>query len=573
MTLDLGIQLDPNGDAGVKLTVVDASGKKTLQRPKPALSQEQLDALRGGESLEATAQPLADEISDWFLGKELAKRLGKSLGGQDSVRLVFRMNRDLPAELGDLPVELVTLPNMPIPLILHPRVGSIVRIPPLIQMEAATEARDWPFRVLLVRSNPEDLGGSVPEAMPIVEQIRQAAKDRGLPDGAVQVELVSSETNGADLVSWARFREALGSGPFDVCVYLGHGDLQAVPPGPPVGYLQFEAAHGKEAIDARRIAAELAQHPVRVVVLAGCLTAAAADAADAEAVERREELGRKLPEYLRGAQGVAQAIVGEAPVELAVGMRDLLEVNTATLLIGSFFQNLIKDHPGDVERAIREARSDLFGAGRFPPSWSSAIVFSKGSAPFFEFMREDPAQSAFLADRQKDFELVRVFRQNAQKLFLEAVGDRSPFLAALAVASEMDKAAAKGDAMVRPKLVQAATGKVEIPVELVRSLDAKRVTGKVTISGDDSTIDRLVVDPRLKAADFMFLHSEDGSKANFSIDADSAGSLPLAEGPLFTIEATITSPAPAVHEVVVTRARCEPETTVWSGMDVIAVVS
>ena len=574
MTLDLAIRLDPDGEAGLRLTLEDAFGRRTVLRPLPALEPEQLEALRRGESLEQTAGALADQISGWFFGKELAQRLGRSLDGLTPLRFVFKIHRDLVAILGDLPVELVRMPPQGlVPLVLHPRVTALVRVPPFVPVQASSEARDWPFRVLIVRTNPKDLGGAVPEAMPIVEEIREAAQDRGLPEGAVEIVLVSSEIDGAELATWARFREALGTGAFDLCVYLGHGDLQEVPDAPPVGQLQFEAANGKESINARRIAIELAQHPVRVVVLAGCLTAAGG-AVDSETAGQREELGKKLPKYLRGAQGVAQAIVGDAPVELAVGMRDLLEVNDASLLIGSFFRNLIRDHPGDVEKAIREARGDLFGRGEFPPSWSSAIVFTKGgAAPVFDFMKEDPAQTAFLAARQKDFEPVRVFRQSMAKLFLEAVGDRSPFLAALAIAAEMDKAAAKGDPMVRPRFVQAATGPVTIPVELVGSLEAHRVTGKVTISSESVTIDRLRVDPRLPAANFMFLQDTDGSKANFSIDADSPGDLPLGPGPLFTIEATIGGTAPAVHEVVVTRAKCEPETIVWSGMDVIAVVS
>jgi hypothetical protein len=143
MTLDLAIQLDPQGDSSLKLTLVDAIGKKTVQRPLPALSLEQLDALRRGESLEATAGPLADAISGWFLGKELATRLAKSLNGQSPLRFVFRMNRDLAPVIGDLPVELIALPHMPIPLVLHPKVNSLVRVPPFVAANAAPDERDW----------------------------------------------------------------------------------------------------------------------------------------------------------------------------------------------------------------------------------------------------------------------------------------------------------------------------------------------------------------------------------------------------------------------------------------------
>jgi hypothetical protein len=575
MTFDLALDITADGTNGIKLTMTDPTGRKVLPRALPALDQGQLDDLRRGESLEATAAPLADAISGWLLGTDLTKRLTKVLGGQDALRVVVRMDRTLVATLSDLPVELVSLPQSLLPLVLHPKVHSLVHVPPIVGATTVTEEHDWPFRVLIVRSNPIDLGGAVPEVTPIVKDILDVAASAGLPEGAVQIELLSSEEAGADFATWPRFRKLLGSGTFDVFVYLGHGDLQVALAGTaPVGYLQFESADGKghQSIAARDIAAELAQHPVRVVVLAGCLTAAGPPK-DAEEAELQALVTKNLPLWLRGAQGVAQAIIdSDAPVELAVGMRDLLEVNTATVMLGSFFRNLIKDHPGDVERAIREARSDLFGGGRYPPSWSSAVVFVKGTAPVFQFLAEKPAQAAFLAEKQKQFDLVRQFRQSTERQFLDAVGDRTPILGFLAFTGEQDKAVLKKDAMVRPRFVQSPAGPVQIPMELVNAIKTKRLTGKVSISGENAAIDELVPDPRLEVAGFALLSSKDGAKARFSIENDGPGASKLSAGPLFTIRATIGSTAPAVHEVVVTRAANDPETIVWSGMDVIAVV-
>jgi hypothetical protein len=240
-------------------------------------------------------------------------------------------------------------------------------------------------------------------------------------------------------------------------------------------------------------------------------------------------------------------------------------------MLGAFFRNLLKDHPGDVERAIRQTRSDLFNTGRYPPSWSSAVVFAKGAPPTFEFLKDKPAP--FSVEKQAQFDVLRQFRQSMAKLFLEAVADRSPFLAALAFAGDQDKALLKKDAMVRPRFVKSASGSTDIVIELVGSITARRLTGNVAIGGDNATIDQLVPDPRLETDGFLFLSGVNAGGARFSIESPAAGGARLRAGPLFTAKATIGGAAPAVHEVVVTQATSDPKAIVWSGMDVLAVVS
>ena len=571
MSLDLGIDLVPNGGNGITLTYTDPSGTTVLARKMPALDAKKLDDLRRGDSKEAIVDALQADISAWILGKELAKPLGQLLGGNQRYRVLVRMDRELLAALSDLPVELMTLPKALQPLVLHPNIGAMVHVPPVGAALPPPPVRDWPLRILIARSNPIDLGGAVPEV-----QILDAAG--GMPDGAVQVEVVSSEAAGDDPVTWQAFRKALASQVFDVFVYLGHGDLQQGPTGTaPVGYLQFESPDGKghESIDARRIAAEFLQHPVRVVVLAGCMTGAQLQAAEQET---QDLVASSLPQWQRGAQGVAQAIVdSEAPVELAIGMRDRLEVGDAGLFLASFFRSLI-DSPdshdrGDVEKAIRAARADLFGNAPIPPTWSSAVVFVKGAAPFFPFLAEPPPQATFSAEKQKKVDGVREARRAMAKLFVDAVSDRTPFLQALAAVADSEKAAVGKDAMVKPRFLKAPAGPADIEVELLGSIKARRLEGKVSIGGEDVAIDRLVPHPRLDDSGWDFLSGDADSKVKFVLERE-AGSPPakLAAGPLFTIKATIGGTAPAIHEVVVTRAATDGSAVLWSGVDVIAVI-
>jgi len=571
MSLDLGLDIAPDGAKGIKLTFTDPTGSTVLARPLPVLDLKKLDELRRGDSQAASVDALMADISKWVLGKELAQPLSQALGGNQRVRVLLRVDSGLLATLSDLPVELVSLPHALQPLVLHPNVDSMIHVLPGVGALRPAPARDWPLRVLIVRSNPRDLGGAVPAARPIRQQILEAAS--GMPEGAVQVEIVSSEDQNSDPVSWTRFRDTLGSGVFDVFVYLGHGDLQqAFAETAPVGYLQFESQDGlgHESIDARRIAAELSQHPVRVVVLAGCLTAAALKDADKET---QDLVAAALPQWLRGAQGVAQAIVdSEAPVELAVGMRDRLEVGQANLFLAAFFKSLIKTAPGDVERAIRAARDDLWGAAPVPPTWSSAVVFAKGSPPVFQFLAEPPPQAAFSVAKQGDLERLRDLRRVSAKLFLEVLSDRAPFLEALVAVAAQEKVVLGKEAMVRPRLIRSPTGAVEIEVELLGSVKAGRLTGKVAIGGESVAIDRLRPDLRLIPG-FRFLWGEvDSSKARFSIEAEGASPAKLTAGRLFTIKATIGSVAPAIHEVSVTHAQSDTNAVIWSGMDLIAVV-
>lgn len=573
MSRHLGLDIAPDDGTGITLTYTDPAGTGTaLARGFPVLDAAKLDDLRRGDSPADTVDSLTNDVSSWILGNELAQLLSQALGGNERLRVLVRIDRKLLGTLSDLPVELMTLPQALQPMVLHPNVNSMVHVPPGLGTSPAPPVRDWPLRVLIVRSNPEDLGKAVPPARPIRQEILDAAS--GMPEGAVQVEVLSSEDDGAEPVTWKRFRDTLASQVFDVFVYLGHGDLQqAFAETQPVGYLQFESADRKvhESIDARRIAAELLQHPVRVVVLAGCLTAA--QLAEAEQVTQ-DLVATALPQWLRGAQGVAQAIIdSEAPVELAVGMRDRLEVGHANVFLAAFFKSLIKTSPGDVERAIRAGRDDLWGNAPVPPTWSSAVVFVKGSAPVFQFLSEPPPQALFSAEKQGKLDSVRELRRVAAKLFIEALSDRTPFFDALVAVAAQEKAVLGKDAMVRPRLVRSPTGAVEVEVELLGFVKTGRLAGKVAIGGESVAIDRLVADPRLDAAGFTFLWGDvDAGKARFLIEAGGGSPVKLTAGRLFTIRATIGSISPAIHEVVVTHAQSDTKAVVWSGMDLIAVV-
>lgn len=568
MTHDVGLELVPDGNGGITLTFTDGGANTVLTRAMPAFDNGLLDALRRGDPTQNDVSTLISEVSLWVLGQDLGGPIKAVLDAQKPVRVVVRLDPGLPPLL-DLPLELTTFPLAVRPLVLQPDVRAFVYVPAAVPPIPTAPVGAWPLRVLLVRSNPEDLGGAVPPIAPVRRAILDAATDAGVQDGAVQVELVSSEEQGSEPVTFARFREAIGSQSFDVLVYLGHGAVAQVATAP-VGQLQFELPGGHEAVDAGRIAAELQAHPIRVVILAGCLTAAQVLGVPQDV---QELIRTALPQWQRGAQGVAQALVEtDARVELAVGMRGRLEVEQASTFLVAFFKSLVQTSPGDVELAVRAARNELFGNSPVPPAWSSPVVFVKSVPPVFGFMTEPLPQVKFSAEKQTQLDKTRAIRQFVATQFVDAVGDRAPWIAAFAAAATAETAVLKKEPMVRPCFISAPPGPVRMEIELVGSVKAIRLEGTVTIGTDGASIDRMLPDPRLEAAGFQFLRADDGSqKARFVIERQGPAAK-LAAGRLFTIDVTLPTPPPAVHEVVVSGAQSDPPRVIWSGMDVVAVV-
>ncbi len=81
-------------------------------------------------------------------------------------------------------------------------------------------------------------------------------------------------------------------------------------------------------------------------------------------------------------------------------------------------------------------------------------------------------------------------------------------------------------------------------------------------------------DPRLETAGFSFLKDEEGGgRARFVIERDSGtGKGSLGPGPLFSVEASVDTPGPFVHEVAIEKVKTDSTRRVWPGTDVIAVV-
>ena len=379
---------------------------KTYARQALTLAPDELRQLRAGTLSDTMVNDLAARISAWLQTPDfdLPLVLGLQTPATDLWRLVFSVGKikdeKVRAELSDIPIELMTQQGDQTPFVLHNRIASLVHLLPKVGSPPTTAtAGTWPLRILLVRSSPSDLP-PVPEAAPIRDAILALRPDLAGANGGprlVQVEILSSEPGAgvAGPPTKQQLKRQLGLR-YDILVYLGHGDVREAQAGAlPISQLQLETDDRfADPLDQRRLSNLLHENPVPVVLLVGCLTAADLDP------EAREEVQDDIPNWFRGNQGVAQALInGQSGVQFAVGMRSMIAGKDAKVFLEAFFESLLRQAPdlalggvaGDVELAVRRARHELDLLGNLPLSWAAPVVFrTLGSEPTFPFLAAPP---------------------------------------------------------------------------------------------------------------------------------------------------------------------------------------
>ncbi len=379
---DFKIEMAPDGDR-VRLRITDPDnpiGEDFAARPLPQLDAGVLDRLRqddaSAEEVAALQQALAGWLFDGGVGVLLRTTLNR-LPGATRLRLVLGIHPQLWPALGELPFELLPWGNDA--LLLHSKVASLVYQLPESGADGPLDSHG-PLRVLLVRSNPKDLG-DVPDAAPIRD--RWAALGQQGDGGGVQVEWLSREEGALEAATWAAVRRRVKEGRPDLLVYLGHGEVDQSK-SPPVAALQLEQppdAHGyvySDPVTAATLATWLHNYPVPVVVLASCLTAF-----EAVAGPRQAALERLAPAWARGNQGVAQALVNSrSGVRVGIGMRYNLNTEAAKTMLGALIDSLLEaEQPGNIEAAVRAARLEMRVADQVSPAWSAPVVFVAPGPP------------------------------------------------------------------------------------------------------------------------------------------------------------------------------------------------
>jgi hypothetical protein len=564
------VDIEPGGGSHLRLCVHAchlAPIDDELERPFPSLPPAELDELRSGYGSEQMTESLAEKVTGWLLQNDLRGHLGTAVNAATQpFRIVFRPHPAVLPYLHDVPFELLKLDADP--LALHPWVRGIVHSYKRHRGVAAPPALrwSWPFRVLFVRTNPKDLGGDVPPVLPIRDRVVAIARGCGLAD-VVEVTVLSSEAGAGGPVTYDAFRAELRNVRYDLLVYMGHGDLQEVgfEGFPPIGVLLFELDGSDFAnpIRADQLRSELLNRPVPVVVLAGCMTAAS------------EALRERLPQWMRGNQNVAHSLIhGESGVQCAIGMGHRLEAVDAERFLQAFVLSLLKQSPGDVERAVRAGREEMFAQKPYPPSWSAPILFRAANVePLFDFLCTaptsfDPLDEHDQALREKAWK----WRSELPATLPPETRQFSSLMLDTVESTFLDRRRQGGATLVWPARNEAKPGDtVTVSVQLMGSVSVSRLEGRLSFA-EAITVRAARPASALKAAGLRaFFALDQPGEVRFVASAPSGEPVTLGAGPLFEVDLTLPGAFPAVYELRVDALASEPRLFVCGWNNAIVV--
>jgi CHAT domain-containing protein len=490
-----------------------------------------LGELRGDEG-KLKVESAIKLVSDWVLGTDVRLALDTliaNLPDDTQVRIIFSADKRLRTifDLTKVPVELIRPRGVDTPFAINPKVASILHLLDEVGVgHIPASALDWPLRVLIMRSNPKDLGSAVPEANPVRNNILGLGAKIGA--GAVVVDVISSEPAVGRQATWEEFTKQLNENqdPYDIVIYLGHGSLKEEG-GETIGCLQFEDGEGHKDIPAYNIVVPFQNKPVPVVLLVACQTA------DQELDEKFKNLhAAKMPQWIRGSQGVAQALINslQSGTQLAVGMRYKLDTEDATRFLENFFDSLLRATPGNVEAAVHLARRALKTNSRFPAAFSAPVIFRRLRGPdldepLFAFIAKKKYVSTTCQGPEGDWKTREIMWDDLKELpwgqrtkdstdqalkFLKLIEDRL-------IQGAVEKAA-----LILPDAVLSLPGeKKSFAVKLHGTLGDTSITklsGQLLFDREDIIIEKVQASPELKASGYKVL-SEIGARIiDFSIE-------------------------------------------------------
>lgn len=552
MTNELQINIAPNGEQFsliLKAEILNTEdGGQPYELRKPwDLDDLKVQTLRLGAAPPDLVRDVTVTVSRWLLDPDLnnviANALNLSKKRGEPLRVVFSVNdHELRRKLNRLPLELVTLRNTADALVLSPEVVSIVhQLPGANKSTAPARSNRWPLKILIVRTNPNDLGGAIPAASEIRDSILKIWNEHPpLDPTLLRIDVLShagEEPAGMKLAGKPTsddFEKQLLKSSYDILLYIGHGDVEpsSTPGGVGGGFLQFENEKrtGPSAYKADALAAKLARNPVPVVLLMGCVTAvgelsevgvslagepkAVPDWLDALPEDKKKSVPEALPNWILGNQGVAQALINSAAgVQFALGMQYQIPTTGAKRFLEFFFLSLLKNKDinlrGNVEEAVRVARGSL-RPEKYRYLWSAPVIFSTLSAePLLPFLQKPPVC--------QPFDDLQTFRETLWMTLHEAAWrHRKEIESTQSMVKVMHNSLANLEqdiarrsqehnaSLIIPGFAEAKAGdEVRVPVMLHGDLkDLKTIEGKLT-GLEGMKVKALEVSAELKARDFQ----------------------------------------------------------------------
>jgi hypothetical protein len=489
-----------------------------------------LGELRGSDG-RAKVESAIKLVSQWVLGNDVRlalETLIANLPDDTKVRIIFSSDKRLRSifDLTNVPVELMSPKGVDTPFAINPKVASILHL--LDDVGAGRTppgALDWPLRVLIVRSNPQDLGLAVPEAIPVAKKILGLGETKG--SGAVVVDVISSEPAVGKPATWENFRKQLTKNldPYDIVIYLGHGSLKEEG-GETIGCLQFEDGVGHTDMTASDIIVPFLNKPVPVVLLVACQTA------DQVVDSKYQNLHKmKMPDWIRGSQGVAQALINsvQSGTQLVVGMRYRLDTKDAISFLENFFDSLLRATPGNVEAAVHLARQVLKTSSRFPAAFSGPMVFRSLRGP-----DQDEPLFAFIANKTYVPTLCQgpLGDWTAREVFWDELKDFSwsqrpkesrdlAFKYLNLTEERLVRGAVANAALILPDFLVGLPGeKLTFSVKLHGSLGetgVSELTGQLLFKREDTVIEKVEPSPELNANGYKLLSGIGKGLVDFTI--------------------------------------------------------
>jgi hypothetical protein len=579
----------PQGEGAFELEVSARflANPQPYSRPPVDITAEEFDQMRSGKVTAPVMDNVIARVSAWLQNPgenyprlDLPTILGFGVAGRSPSRVVFNASplRDekLRAQLTGFPIEMATAEGDATPLSLHNQVSSVVHQLRKVGQPAASEALGWPFKILIVRAAPKDFP-PVPDAAPIADAIRQLDPSL-VASHNLQVDVLSGEGGGAPVGRPTRdeLSVQLARDKYHIVVFLCHGNLRETVGGSgPLGQLQLETeARDSDPLDQRQIATLLHKSPVPVVLLIGCLTAAGLDP------EQLEEAEARIPIWLRGSEGVAQALINSTSgVQCAVGMRYRIDGKDAVRFLKSFFQCLLvpsangaTSQLGNVDAAVKAARGDLYAAGT-RLSWAAPVVFrTLGEEPMFPFLASPPAQTQIVIDKQSQAQRSVLWETLAQLStsqrrsggFHDRVQDGlkkledeifSPMQArGVLIMPERRDVDPSGFQAGQPE------ARVNVPIRLHKTIKIRQLDGTIIEVSQRARITKMIPSPALAEGGFEFFSSSplDSGVAKFLIRHPAEKMADLPEGQLFTLELAIGPAIATVYQLGVEALRTTP---------------
>jgi CHAT domain len=559
-------------------------------RPALTITPTEFDKLRAGNATLLFVSDVTARISKWLQDPDFDLRTVLGLGADEDrqSRIVFNVSslRDekLRYEFAGFPIEMATPKGDSMPLSLHRRVSSIVHYLAKVGSPPTSVAVCWPFKVLIVRAAPTDLP-AVPPAKPIAEAIR-AFRPELSAAGNLQVDVLSTEADGgfAGSPTKENLRAQLAQG-YHILVFLGHGNIQEIPGAAvPVGQLQLEnSRRHSDPFEARKVATLLHECPVPVVLLVGCLTGADLSAEQAQLIEA------ELPRWLRGSQGVAQALINSTSgVQCAVGMRYRIDGDDAKLFLQDFFKSLLapagqdKTSSGNVELAVKNGRHALDTSGKQALSWAAPVVFrTLGAEPMFAFLASPPHFEIEKGDREAQLNIWQALAELNWSL-RGAGGLYNRLLAWLRTIEDTTFEKVRPHAaLIMPERQELDPGRfqaapagtrVNVPVRLHKPISVQRLDGRIVETSQQARITKVSLSPAVAALGFeLMVGSLDTNAVKFQIEHPAGNIVALPEGELLTLELAVSAATGSLYQLCIEALRSEPQVPLCGATNAVIV--